>query len=336
MQPLLQILQSKLIPRAKAGAAERIIVARKRMSRSGIPAGVGLAYRKMPGKRVIVKGGRIYGNTRLIRARWPEAGMHETENHRLVCVIEGRGHFYVGNYQLECTEGDFILIPHGMPHPANQHPGHLIASTAPGRFFVLLWMSPYRRGFQCWLSRYDEQGIRYNQAVENYLFLSGQVIELFQMLVNEACDTGDESLCDGLLLALCSALRRETVAEHFLRPGPIVTPGAPPEKGDDFTAQLRNYIEGHLNQPLTSAQVARELYMSRTQFVRRMRQETGQSFVEFLTAYRIEEAQRLLRESEWTAQAISKFVGFKSPAYFHTLFQRQVGCTPGEFRLKSH
>jgi two-component system response regulator YesN len=78
--------------------------------------------------------------------------------------------------------------------------------------------------------------------------------------------------------------------------------------------------------------VAREMYMSRTQFVRRMRKETGKTFIEFLNSYRISEAQTLLKQSEWTTHTIAQFLGFKSPTYFYALFRTQVGCTPGEYR----
>jgi AraC-like DNA-binding protein len=113
-----------------------------------------------------------------------------------------------------------------------------------------------------------------------------------------------------------------------------VESGTPPTQ-NDFTGQLEDYVKHHLNQSMTSEQVARELYMSRSQFVRRIRQETGQAFVEFLSTYRIQQAKTLLGESEWPVQTIAKYVGFKSSTYFHAFFQRQVGCTPGEFRLKT-
>lgn len=333
MQLLARLLQEKLIPRAKAGAAERIVVARKRMSAAGVPAGVELVPRKISGERVIVKGNRLYGNTRMISAQWPEAGMHEVEVPRFIAVVEGQVDFPVGNYQLGCRDGDFILIPARMPHPANKDSPRLITSRVPENACMLLWMGAYRRGFQCWLTKY-KAGKRTVESTENYLLLNSRVIELFRILIDETQEEKSSSVSDGLLLAFLSVLLREIEAQRYLHPGPIVKAEVTTTSGSDFTTQLEDYIQRHLNQPLTMEHVARELYMSRAQLARRVRRETGRSFVEFLTQYRIREAKILLCESEWPAQTIANFVGFKSPAYFHTLFQRQTGQTPGEFRLK--
>ena len=333
MQHFPQILQSKLLPWAKSGVAKRVIVAKTRMSAAGMPPGAELIYRKIPGKRKIVKGGRLYGNTRLISAEWPEAGMHEAENARLVCVIDGTINFQVGNYLLGCNEGDFILIPPRLPYPGDKYLPRLLNSRIPNHPFVLLWMLQYRRGFHCYISRY-ENGKRYIDTMENRLFLDGKIIELFHLLIEEATGEKNDLLCDGLLLAFVVALQREVEAMRYLHPGPVAESDEVSIAKNDFTGQLEDYIKQHLNQPLTSELVARELYMSRAQFVRRIRQETGHTFVEFLNTYRIQQAKTLLGESEWTVRAIARYVGFKSSTYFHAFFLRQEGCTPGEFRLK--
>jgi AraC-like DNA-binding protein len=333
MPHLQQILQHKLIPWIKAGAAKRIVVARKRMSSTLAPPNVELTYRKLAGKRVIAKSGRIYGNARRISATWPEAGMHEAEYPRLICVVEGRVNFQAGDYLLGCNEGDFILIPPRFPYPGDDYSPQLIGSQVPGRPCVLLWMLPYLRGFQCYLSHYDNnQQTGYPE--ENWLFLDGQVIGLFHFLIEESMGDKNAQLCDGLMLAFATALQREVKAMHYLHPGPVAEPRLIHESKNNFTAQLEAYVNQHLSQSLTSEHVARELYMSRAQFVRRMRRETGQTFGEFITAHRLQQATMLLRETEWTVQAIAEYVGFKSSTYFHTFFQREAGCTPGQFRLK--
>lgn len=74
------------------------------------------------------------------------------------------------------------------------------------------------------------------------------------------------------------------------------------------------------------------MHLSRSQFARQVKQETGATFVEILTQCRIAEAKLLLQESEWSTAIIAKFVGFKSVTYFHHLFVQRTGITPGQFR----
>lgn len=333
MQHFSQILQNKLLPWSKNGVAQRIVVARPRMNMAMMPPEANLIYREIPGKRKIVKGERLYGNTRQISAEWPEAGMHEVENSRFICVVDGQVNYQVGNYLLTCNAGDFILIPPKLPHPGNRHFSRLVHSNIPGKSCLLLFMLQYRRGFQCWLSEY-EGDLRKDSASENYLFLNEQVVQLFRLLVDEISNQNDGFLCDSLMLSFAASLLREVSAGHYLHPGSAVKMESSEAK-NEFVEDLEIYIGKHINERLSLEAVSRHFYMSRAQLVRRMRSETGQTFVEFLTAYRMREAKTLLHESEWTAQAIAKFLGFKSPAYFHHLFVRQAGCTPGEYRLKN-
>lgn len=127
VQDLHQVLPDKILPWTKAGIAKRLIVAHRKMSGATVPSGVKVIPRKIPGKR----GRRIYGNTRLIAAQWPEAEMLEMEINRLVCVVEGQIHFCISNLQLGCKEGDFIVIPAGVPHPGESHPATASISDGP-------------------------------------------------------------------------------------------------------------------------------------------------------------------------------------------------------------
>lgn len=334
MQNLQHVLQKNFIPWTQAAPVERIAVARPGMRAADLPEGMQLTPSKIPGERVIVKGGRLYGNVRQVSAYWPQAGMNETEHTRAFWVVAGQVNAQVSNTMLGGRVGDFVLAPSRTPLPADRHPPHLVTSNVAGQSCLLLWMALYRRGFQCWLSEYESDGRRHDRAGENYLFLDGQVIQLFQLLVEEAQGNKNQKVCNGLLAAFGAALQREIEASRYLLPGVVTRPEELPDTETDFTRQLEAYIHQHMNQSLTLERVARELYMSRTQFVRRMRRETGKTFVEFLTAHRISEAQALLRESEWTTQTIAQFLGFKSPTYFHALFRDHVDCTPGEYRIR--
>jgi AraC-like DNA-binding protein len=325
---LADVLRDHLLPWAENNPRQRIIVAKPVMKAAELPEGVQMERRKLKGKRIITKNNRLYANTRVCSARWPDEGLHETEIPELLCVLGGQCDYRVEEYLLTCTAGHFIFMPPHTPHPDGRR-SHL--QEAKGSC-DLLHIVAYRGGIQCWIC-HSRGAEHYGAATENYLFLDGQMNQLFELLVGELSKSNDRRICNGLFLSFMAALQRETTAEHYLHPGPAArTPSS--ASGNEFVQSLENYIRLHLNEHLTLENVARQLYMSRAQFVRRMRQETGQTFVEFLTDHRIEEAKKLLLESEWTAQTISQFIGFKSPDYFYTFFQRHVGCTPSEFRVK--
>lgn len=61
----------------------------------------------------------------------------------------------------------------------------------------------------------------------------------------------------------------------------------------------------------------------------------GKGFFEMLAWYRVEEAKRLIREdpdTKLTVEDIAEQVGYNSKSSFNTVFKKQTGQTPSEFR----
>ena len=102
----------------------------------------------------------------------------------------------------------------------------------------------------------------------------------------------------------------------------------------DPIVRAQEYIVAHLAGELTIDKVAQVVHMSRAQFTRRFHQGTGQTFIEFVSARRVEQAQVFLRETDWSVKQISDFVGFRSVPHFHELFRRLSGAAPREYRRK--
>jgi AraC-like DNA-binding protein len=66
-----------------------------------------------------------------------------------------------------------------------------------------------------------------------------------------------------------------------------------------------------------------------------VRRETGRSFTELLTAYRMQMACRLLLESNIPVYQISEIVGYQSLEHFNRTFKAQKGMPPSEYRRKN-
>lgn len=62
-------------------------------------------------------------------------------------------------------------------------------------------------------------------------------------------------------------------------------------------------------------------------------QETGQSFVKYLTDLRMNKAKELLMCTNKRSNEISTEVGYKDPHYFSYLFKKLQGCSPLQFRM---
>ena len=75
-----------------------------------------------------------------------------------------------------------------------------------------------------------------------------------------------------------------------------------------------------------------ELYLSTSQFSYLFKEGTGQTFVEALTACRIEEAKKLLLNTDLKGYEVAEKVGYSDPRYFTIIFKKQTGMTAMGYR----
>lgn len=97
--------------------------------------------------------------------------------------------------------------------------------------------------------------------------------------------------------------------------------------------QAVNYIDTNFQrEDMSLNRVAREVNISANYLSALFSQEMGTTFVEYLTARRMEKARELLHCSELRSGEIAVVVGYKDPHYFSFLFKKTQGCTPRDYR----
>lgn len=81
-------------------------------------------------------------------------------------------------------------------------------------------------------------------------------------------------------------------------------------------------------------QLAEKACMSKANFFRAFKKETGLSPVDFINKTKLERSLTLLRETDWGLGAIAYDLGYSSTNYYIRIFRRQYGITPVQFRLQ--
>ncbi len=81
-------------------------------------------------------------------------------------------------------------------------------------------------------------------------------------------------------------------------------------------------------------QLARQVGTSPRNLTRAFRRHLGLTPLQYTTNLRVEEAARLLRETDEAVQSIAWQVGFQSPPHFHRVFRRALGATPKAYRSR--
>ncbi|SFF12377.1 ABC-type Fe3+-hydroxamate transport system, substrate-binding protein [Paenibacillus algorifonticola] len=107
------------------------------------------------------------------------------------------------------------------------------------------------------------------------------------------------------------------------------------ENGGRWIDNVVQYIRDHYQEKLTRDRLAAMIGISPEYFSRVFKQETGQSFLDYLCRMRIRKSQELLQLSPLRSIGeIAKLSGFQSEYYFSRKFKQITGLAPSSYRAK--
>ena len=92
------------------------------------------------------------------------------------------------------------------------------------------------------------------------------------------------------------------------------------------------FIADHSHDPIGIDDVAAYVGHSRSYITRRFKAEIGKTINGYITETKIRDAKRFLRYSDLSFAQIAGSLAFSSQAYFQTVFKKETGLTPGEYR----
>jgi two-component system, response regulator YesN len=107
------------------------------------------------------------------------------------------------------------------------------------------------------------------------------------------------------------------------------------DKYGDILVRVKEYIHLHYDKEQISLQDAADhVNLSPGHLSKIFSQETGQTFIEYVTQTRISKAMELLHTTNAKSYEIAFQVGYNDAHYFSNLFKRMTGMTTKEFRKK--
>ncbi|GGL82171.1 AraC family transcriptional regulator [Streptomyces fumigatiscleroticus] len=111
----------------------------------------------------------------------------------------------------------------------------------------------------------------------------------------------------------------------------IVYDHAPTPQGCEFEPVL-DWLRENLGRDLTLADIAARAGTSTRTLIRRFREQTGTTPLQWLHRARIRQAQHLLETTGHSVERIGAQVGFGSPTAFRDRFKRTTGVSPRTYR----
>lgn len=130
--------------------------------------------------------------------------------------------------------------------------------------------------------------------------------------MNTQCCVVFHRLCQFIHKNLQTVNKKSTIPENIVR--------------------LKNYIDLHLDKPLTIEDCNSISCLSSSQTTRKFREHYGMAPYEYHNNQRIKWAKELLRTSSYSIHDIATQLGFQDQNYFSKYFKKKCGQWPTEFR----
>lgn len=288
------------------------------MSGPGSPS---LDYRPLSPRRPVAVD-RLYS---VHYFEWPISYAYSGESHdfwELLYVDKGAVEVTAGDRRLRLDQGQIIFHPPGEFHAfsaAGAAPDLVVVGfgcPSPALDFFRGRTASLRGEERALLGRIVSESAA---AFSTPLNLS-QLTEITRREVQPF--GGEQLLCAALEELLIRLIRREGA--------PQPRADGRPEDGGAL-AQVMDYLERRVDQPLTLEQICRDNLVSRSQLQKLFHAHTGGGVMTYFTQLKIQAARRMIREGRMNFTQISAALGFQSVNYFSRRFHLSTGMSPSEY-----
>ncbi len=255
----------------------------------------------------------------------PGFPMHWHDEMEIIHITKGSMIVGIQNEEILIHEGDTVLIQPQRIHSIKQN------GDQKAHYFNILfrlgllageddiclsrYLAPIQTG-ECTIPRYLRGDDTLNITISPYL---RQLRDIAYNHLEE-----QELMIKSLLLAVL----------HFIHAS-----AQPENPKEQYTRNLSerlkkalDHIHHHYNEEITVETAASLCNFSASHFSRMFRQLTGVSFNQYLISYRLETAEKMLKQGQSGISEVAFACGFNNLSYFSRSFKLKYGVSPHQFK----
>lgn len=168
----------------------------------------------------------------------------------------------------------------------------------------------------------EMMGYLVRSALEESPHMSS-LIEKKHAWMTRIIDTGDfETLSDVVAEALDDFMRNIYLQGHSRTNGTV--------------AKILNYLGDNFHENITLETLSKETGLSTFRIAHLVKEVTGKTVLQHVHQLRVQEARRLLEQSDMNCTDIAYETGFGDQSYFIKQFRKWMGITPARYRRLYH
>ena len=230
---------------------------------------------------------------------------------QLLYVASGKAHFYIKGQDVIVTSGNKVLY-----QPKHERHYEYFGKDKPEVYWVHFTGGQVRSI----LKRHDvpmDNNVFYagNSPTYGYLFKE-MILEL------QTCRVGYETLLSMYLEQIFVLVQRSRLDKS-----PVVSSHLQEEMGI-----ARRYFQEHYNEDINIEEYALSRNMSVSYFLKKFKEVTTKSPMQYILGIRISNAVSLLESTDYNVTEISTIIGYDNPLYFSRIFKKQKGVSPSDYR----
>ena len=244
---------------------------------------------------------------------------HYHPEYELTYIVKGSGYRIVGNSYEQYSDGDLVLLGSNLPHTWTSKPDNTVASEA----IVIQFSSEFITPF---LVLHESNQIK--QLLEHSD--RGLRIAVDEMLVSNIMELPEIQGMDRVLKLIW--ILEEITKRQCDYIAPNTFHNVVSKKNEFRINKACTFLQNNFNQKISLKQVADLIYLTESNFCKFFKKATGKTYSDYLNELRINEACRMLVQTEQTINEISYACGFETLSYFNRVFLFKKAITPSTFR----
>jgi AraC-like DNA-binding protein len=255
--------------------------------------------------------------------------LHQHPQLQLTVILEGKGQLLSGDYVGRFQAGDVFFLGENAPHVFRSDPEYFekdttLKSSGNTVFFDFAALEKS-------LGELDElQPLKKFRGFAGLCFqVKGQAREKIKVHLEQF--GGSEGL-ERFQRAIQLLSQVEQTGEELVQLNESVMMLGLSEKDGSRMDRVMQFLLENRFQKVSLEETAGQANLSKEAFCRFFKLRTRKTFTQYLLQLRINEAQKLLQETDLGVSEIAFRVGFENLSYFNRSFKSITGKSPREFR----